>query len=339
MNRVHYPRATRMLNLAVAPDDLISSPNYAAARHFADRVRQAGLPLSKILMPIDWNYALAELCGEMKPAYTNGDGAMGVNNDGKHSVDVTYLAAAEATGRVTIQTLQQVSEIERAADGRWTVHVEQLDTSGTVVAEKIITTTALVMAAGSLNTTRLLMRAGATGQIPDLPAALGQGWGTNADRIYVWTDPASNFGTAQGGPVVYGSLNRDDPHGAHTVIQASIPPLSVDPESTMMVGYGVSDGRGEFRYDATTDAARLYWPSDGDSFIQDNRLGPTTRRIAGPAGILTDTNAAFPSTWHPLGGRPWVRYAISRAESSASADSTSSTVPSCRETPPPAISP
>lgn len=26
------------------------------------------------------------------------------------------------------------------------------------------------------------------------------------------------------------------------------------------------------------------------------------RRIAGSGSILTDTNAVFPSTWHPLGG-------------------------------------
>lgn len=63
MDRVHYPRVAHMLGLAVAPDELIASPSYAASRVFADHVRRAGLPLSKIPMPIDWNYALAELRG------------------------------------------------------------------------------------------------------------------------------------------------------------------------------------------------------------------------------------------------------------------------------------
>lgn len=81
------------------------------------------------------------------------------------------------------------------------------------------TTGALVLAAGSLNTTRMLVRARALGTIPDLPDAVGQGWGTNADRIYVWTNPAGNFGPTQGGPVVYGSKNWADPHGAHTLIR------------------------------------------------------------------------------------------------------------------------
>ncbi|MEU6587355.1 GMC oxidoreductase [Nocardia sp. NPDC046763] len=302
LNSVYYPRVARMLGLAVAPDELINTPNYTAARVFADHVRRAGLPLSKIPMPIDWNFALAELRGEMAPSYTNGDGAMGVNNGGKHSVDVTYIAAAEATGCVTVETLHEVTDIERAADGRWVVHVNRTDTAGTVLENKILTTNALVMAAGSLNTTRLLVRAGAKGQIPDLPDNLGRGWGTNADRIYVWSAPTGEFGPAQGGPVVYGSLNWDDPDNAHTVSQASIPPLSMDAHSTMMVGYGLSTGRGEFRYDSATDAATLHWPADGDAAIQDDHIGPAVQRIAGPSSALLDTNLAFPSTWHPLGG-------------------------------------
>ncbi len=302
MNRVHYPRVAAILGLAEAPDELVNTENYRVARIFAERVRQAGLPLSKIPMPIDWNFALAELRGEMKASYTNGDGAMGVNNGGKHSVDVTYIAAAEATGNCRVETLHEVTDVERAADGRWIVHVRRLDTTGAVVEHKILSTGALIMAAGSLNTTRLLVRAGAKGLIPDLPDDLGRGWGTNADRIYVWRDPAANFGAAQGGPVVYGSKNWGDPHTAHTVIQASIPPVSFDAGSTMLVGYGVSDSRGAFTYDAARDEAVLRWPADGDRTIQDNHIGPTVARIAGPGATLLDTNTLFPSTWHPLGG-------------------------------------
>ncbi|MGV9408436.1 GMC oxidoreductase [Nocardia sp. NPDC003693] len=302
LNRVHYPRVARMLGLAEAPDELIATENYRVARIFADRVRQAGMPLSKIPMPIDWNYALAELRGEMKPSYTNGDGAMGVNNGGKHSVDVTYIEQAEATGRVRVETLHEVTDIERASDGRWVVHVQRLDTTGAVVENKILTTGALVLAAGSLNTTRLLVRASAKGQITDLPDGLGQGWGTNADRIYLWNDPAANFGAAQGGPVVYGSKNWSDPKSAHTLIQASIPPMGVDAGSTMMVGFGVSADRGHFSYDAARDDAALYWPANGDADIQNNHIGPAAHRIAAPTGTLVDTNLAFNSTWHALGG-------------------------------------
>ncbi|MER2225208.1 MAG: NAD(P)-binding protein, partial [Rhodococcus sp. (in: high G+C Gram-positive bacteria)] len=145
MDRVHYPRVARMLRVETAPDELISSPNYEAARVFARNATRSGLPVSKIPMPIDWNYALAELRGEMKPSYTNGDGALGVNNGGKHSVDVTYIAAAEATGLVEVETLHQVTDVERATDGRWRVYVDRTDISGKVLENKILTTDALVM--------------------------------------------------------------------------------------------------------------------------------------------------------------------------------------------------
>ncbi|MFD6106912.1 GMC oxidoreductase, partial [Nocardia salmonicida] len=36
--------------------------------------------------------------------------------------------------------------------------------------------------------------------------------------------------------------------------------------------------------------------------IQDGHIDPAVRRIAGPDAQLIDTNAIFPSTWHPLGG-------------------------------------
>lgn len=302
MDRVHYPRVARMLGLATAPDELIDTPNYLAARVFAQNATREGFAVSKIPMPIDWNYALAELRGEMAPAYTNGAGALGVNNGGKHSVDVTYIAAAEATGLVTVETLHEVRDVERAPDGRWTVYVDRTDPSGAVLENKILTTNALVMAAGSANTTKLLLRASAAGRIPDMPDGLGKGWGTNADRIYVWTDPVNGFGPAQGGPVVYGSLQWDDPNAAYTVIQASFPPLGVDGRSTIMVGYGVSSGRGEFVYDAARDDAVLRWPHEGDAGIQLSKIGPAVARIAGPNTLLTDTNAIVPTTWHPLGG-------------------------------------
>lgn len=302
MNRVHYRRVASMLHLATAPNALINSPNYRAARCFARQVRQAGLPLSKIPMPIDWNFALAELRGEMRPSYTTGEGAMGVNNGGKFSVDVTYIKAAEATGKAAVWTQHNVTEVYRTPRGQWELHVDRLDDTGRVLQKKILTTRSLIMSAGSVNTTKVLVRAGALGHIGELPDELGQGWGTNADRIYNWTDPEADFGPVQGGPVVYGSLNWSDPASAFTVIQASMPPTPASSRSTMLVGYGVSASRGRFTYDASRDEASLHWPATGDSVIQNRYIGPAVRRIVGPRSTLVDTNRTVNSTWHSLGG-------------------------------------
>jgi cholesterol oxidase len=132
MDRVYYPRVARMLRIRTAPDELVGSESYRPSRIFARNAERAGYAVSKIPMPIDWTYALRELKGEMKPSYTNGDCSLGVNNGGKHSVDVTYIARAEATGRVTVATRHNVTDVAMAKDGRWQVSVDRIGTDGTV---------------------------------------------------------------------------------------------------------------------------------------------------------------------------------------------------------------
>jgi cholesterol oxidase len=303
MARIHYPAVARMLGAATAPDALINSPNYGAARVFADRARRAGYQPEKIPMPIDWNYALAELRGEMKPSYTNGDCALGVNNGGKNSVDVTYLQQAERTGKVSLATHHNVTSVARARDGRWQVHVDRTDDTGRVLEQKVLTTRALIMAAGSLGTSRMLVRARATGAIPDLPDGIGTQWGTNGDRIYAWTGLDEDFGADQGGPVVLGTKQWQDPTSANTVIQASLPPMGPNTRTTMLVGFGVSPDRGHFTYHSGTDSVSLHWPENGDT-ASHRGIHRRVTAISRGLGGLTDTNTLVNSTWHPLGGAP-----------------------------------
>lgn len=304
MDRIYYRRVAEMLQLETAPDELIASDPYKAPRVFKRRAEAAGYEVEKIPMPIDWDYALAELRGEMKASYTNSMGSLGVNNGGKHTVDVTYIDSAVATGNATVRTLHDVRSVERTADGRWLVNVDRTDESGEVIEHIEMVTDALIMAAGSLNTSRLLVEAKGRGTIPNLPDGVGTGWGTNGDRIYVWTDLVDDFGPVQGGPVVYGSKEWDDPTLANTVIQASLPPVPlVSRMATMLVGYGVSEGRGSFRYDRLADTARLHWPFGADQTVH-NRIAERVSRVAGLSGPVLDTYALVPSTWHPLGGAP-----------------------------------
>ncbi|MDO9355312.1 MAG: GMC oxidoreductase [Solirubrobacteraceae bacterium] len=302
MSREHYPRVARMLKVAGAPDELIASVPYKAPRIFKRNAERAGYGVEKIPMPIDWNFALAELRGEMKASYTNSAGSLGVNNGGKQTVDVTYLQQAELTGRVTVAPLHHVTGISRNPAGKWVIAVDHTDVNGRLIEQKLITAKSLIMAAGSLNTTKLLMTAAGRGDITDLPDELGQGWGTNADRIYVWENFADDFGPKQGGPVVYGSKEWGDPALANTVIQASLPELGpLTHHSTMLVGFGVSEARGKFIYDAKKDQALLRWPKDGDKAVH-AQIARRVKKIAGPWSALIDTNTIMPSTWHPLGG-------------------------------------
>ncbi|MGC4062431.1 MAG: GMC oxidoreductase [Aquabacterium sp.] len=325
MDAVYYPRVAQMLQAQTAPDELINSPTYLAARTFAMNVQAAGYDLSKIPMPIDWSFALAELRGEMAPSYTNGDCALGVNNGGKHSVDVTYLSQALATGNVTVEAQHNVTRVARAANGAWTVYVDRTDESGTVLERKVITTKTLIMSAGTVNTSKLLVRAAAKGDIPGMPAGLGEGYGTNGDQIYVWNNKTQELGAPQGGPVIYGSKEWHAPgQPANTVIQASLPPFFKnssssamaallpgaasamtstvwDLHSTMLVGFGMSNGRGKFVYNALTDKVELKWPSNGDAAVA-KRIKERLTVIAGAGNKLINTNDIANTTWHSLGG-------------------------------------
>ena len=303
MDRRYYRRVARMLKVETAPDELINSPNYRASRAFAEHTERAGYSVEKIPMPIDWDFALRELNGEMKPSYTNGDCALGVNNGGKHSVDVTYIQQAMETGLVEVRALHNVTEVARTPEGQWQIEVDVTDESGTLQQQKILTSKALIMAAGSVNTTKMLLRAKHQGRIPNLSDDLGKGWGTNGDRIFTWTsNPLSNsFGPVQGGPVIYGSKEWDNPNLANTVIQASLPPTGVDARTTMLVGFGVSDARGRWVYDPLTNDSTLVWPREADWKIH-QRITQRLWEIAGPLSVLGDTHAVAPMTWHPLGG-------------------------------------
>ncbi|KAJ1684233.1 hypothetical protein LUZ63_020526 [Rhynchospora breviuscula] len=303
----HYRTVADTIGIATAPDRIAEAPTYEAPRVFKRRAEAAGFEVERIPMPINWSFAEAELDGRVKPSYTNGDCAFGVNNGGKHSLDVTYLRRAERTGRLEKRLLHRVDGVARTRSGEWEVTAVRTDERGTPQETVVITTPALVMAAGSGNTSKMLVRARALGMIPDLPDATGTDWGTNADRIYVWTSLSERLPSPQGGPVVFGSKDWADPARANTVIQASIPPivlagLGVDPNSTILVGYGVSEERGRWAYDALADRATLRWRHEGDRVIQTEKIGPRVRAVAGAASVLLDTNAVVPSTWHPMGG-------------------------------------
>ena len=105
------------------------------------------------------------------------------------------------TGLVDLRVLPTMTQVARGAGGKWQVYVNVTDESGTLLEKKILPPMRLSLAAGSVNTTKLLLRAKGKGTIQGLPAALGSGWGTNADRIVTWSRPLSGFGGAvQGGP-------------------------------------------------------------------------------------------------------------------------------------------
>ena len=298
----HYRRVARTLRLATIPDDVLGHERYRSSRQFLDRAGAEGFETFRVPMPIDWDYARRELTGELKPSYTTGDVIYGVNNGGKFSVDVTYLAQAEATGRVRVEPLHRVNDIERAADGTWITHVDRIHTDGTVLERKRIVSDALFLGGGSAGTTRLLMKAHGKGLIPDLPDAVGTGWGNNGDRVFSVTTPMLSPGAFQGGPACVGMRDHTDPAGALMIVTGPVP-FPADLGTTSVIGLGVVRGLGRWHYDPARDDAVLNWDQAYDRDLT-RAIETRIRRIAGPAAVMIDVNAVDVNTFHPLGGAP-----------------------------------
>ncbi|MCI3273645.1 GMC oxidoreductase [Streptomyces cylindrosporus] len=303
LDKVSYPTVSRMLGISPIPDDLLASDPYKSSRLFRDVLPKVGLTPFKVPLPIGWEYARGELTGRYEPTYTTSDVAFGVNNGGKHSIDVTYLARAESTGLVEVAPLHVVRDLALDANKKWVLSVDRIDTGGAVQEKISVTADAVFLNAGSPGTTRLLVKSRAKGLVPDLPDAVGSKWGNNGDRIWAWLNPNGDAGTQQGGPACIGATDSGSPI-PYTIVHAGSPAPVSGATLMTVVGYGIVDGAGTWAYDADKDDAVLTWPSTADAALQALITARMESIAAAGGGLMLDTNATAPSTWHSLGGVP-----------------------------------
>ncbi|MFI9761278.1 GMC oxidoreductase [Streptomyces sp. NPDC051963] len=304
LNRWAYPTVARMLGISTIPYDILASDAYKSSRLFQEVAPKAGLTPFKVPLPVDWSYVRGELTGQYEPTYTTSDIAFGVNNGGKHSIDVTYLAQAESTGLVEVAPLHVVRDLAMDANKRWVLSVDRIDTTGTVQEQIRITADAVFLNAGSPGTTRLLVKSRAKNLIPDLPDAIGTQWGNNGDRIWAWINPtAGDAGTTQGGPACVGGTDTTSSIPL-TVIHAGSPIQQTGVTALTVVGFGIVEGAGTWAYDADTDDAVLTWPAEAEAELQAQIATRMQAIAAAGGGMMIDTNAQAPSTWHALGGVP-----------------------------------
>lgn len=89
----------------------------------------------------------------------------------KNTVDLTYLAQAQALG-AEVHPLTEVIDVE-AARGGFRLHFRRYDPDGRTVERGVIRAGVVVLAAGTFGTTQLLLRSRARGLITGLSNALG----------------------------------------------------------------------------------------------------------------------------------------------------------------------
>jgi cholesterol oxidase len=229
------------------------------------------------------------------------------NNFGRiGSVDETYIAAALATGKVTLRPLTEVTGIRRERSGEYVVSTREIDRFGKELGRSEIGCEQLHINAGVLGTTQILLRARETGSLPNLNDEVGRGYGNNGDIMVAHAlQPSDPAGTQQS---LMGLINldgRDDPDNPVYASMFSIPL----PVETFALGYYVmvrTGDRAEIGYDRGTDAIDIRWPEDYSNRLRD-RARLVFDRVTQANHVdyrddLFQGKIFAPNTVHPMGG-------------------------------------
>ncbi|RJL34081.1 GMC oxidoreductase [Bailinhaonella thermotolerans] len=306
MYSVYYPRANAGLGVgAVDPAWFESTPWYQYARVGRKHAQRSGFPFVFVSDVYDWDYMEAEAAGTVPKSALAGEILYG-NNHGKRSLQRTYLARAAATGRVAVTPLHKVTSVAPASGGGYTVLMEQLDTTGAVVATKALTADRVFFAAGSVGTSKLLVKLKATGALPRLNDEVGRGWGDNGNVMcgranHMW-DPT---GTRQS-TIPCAGIDNWAAGGAFAEVAPL--PTGIETYASFYLSITANPHRARFTWNAAAGRVDLDWqtawkqPSITMARSIFDKINSTEGTI-----YRTDLFGAYKIwgdhlTYHPLGG-------------------------------------
>ena len=300
-------RATSTLGISYRDMEWFEqTPCFQYARVGRKYAEKAGYKVDYNGSSYSFDYLKREAAGEVPRSSLAFEQQYGNNYGRTGSVDQTYIPAALNTGKVTLQPLTEVTDIERDRRGRWLIRTSEIDRLGKQVATGEITCDRLFLTAGVLGTVKLLLRAKQTGGLPDLSGEIGQGYGNNGDVMVGHTladdDPA---GTEQS---LMGMINLDGRDDSENPVYASIfsIPLAVE---THALGYYVmvrTGDRAAITYDGASDSIAIDWPQQ----FTDNQVDRAKRVFDKVTQVnevayrddLFKGKVFAPHTVHPMGG-------------------------------------
>ncbi|MQY08420.1 GMC oxidoreductase [Actinomadura macrotermitis] len=308
MYGTYFPRANAALGVnAIDPAWFESTEWYKFARVGRQTANDSGFATTFVPNVYDFAYMKQEAAGQVRKSALAQEVIYG-NNAGKRSLDKTYLAAAAATGRLSISPLHTVTAVAPAAGGGYTVEMTQIDTAGAVVARKTVTADRVFFAAGSVGTSKLLVAMKATGRLPDLGDEVGAGWGNNGNVMvgranHMW-DPTG------GNQSCIPALGIDDWADAAGPVFAEIAPFPAGTELWISLYLAITKNpnRARFVFDAGTGKVGLNWQAGWTqpSIDAAKRVFDAINKKEGTI-YRTDLFGVY-KTWgddfvyHPLGG-------------------------------------
>ncbi|MFG2130425.1 GMC oxidoreductase [Streptomyces sp. NPDC048751] len=307
MYNTYFPRARSMLGVnTVDPAWFESTEWYRFARVSRKHAEKAGLKTTFVPNVYDFGYMQREAAGTATKSALAGEVIYG-NNQGKRSLDKTYLASALGTGNVTIHTLERVRGISRAADGTYVLTADRIDVTGKVVETRQYGCTYLFLGGGSVGTSELLVRARETGTLPALDASVGAGWGTNGNVMlgranHLWDTVGANQSTM---PV----MGIDDWANTANPVFAEIAPLPMGLEHWVSLYLAITKNPERASFSYTNGSLALGWSAAQSAvsvamakklFDRINAANSTIYRY----DLFGSSNKVFADdfTYHPLGG-------------------------------------
>jgi len=303
----YIERAKQMLRISYRDMGWFEqTPWYQYARVGRKYAAAAGYPVDYNGSSYSFDYMKKEAAGEVPRSACALEQQYGNNYGRFGSVDQTYIAAALATGKVTLKPLTEVTAIRREHSGEYVVSTREIDRWGKELGRSEIGCDELHLSAGVLGTTAILLRARDTGALSDLSEEVGRGYGNNGDCMVAHmlknTDPA---GTQQS---LMGMINLDGRNDPVNPVYASIFSVPL-PVETYAMGYYVmvkTGDRADIVYDKASDGINIRWP-DGFTDHLFARAHIVFDKVTAANGVeyrddLFEGKAFAPNTVHPMGG-------------------------------------
>ena len=253
----YYPRANSELGVGlVDPAWFDTTACYQYARLGRKQAQRSGFPFVFVPDVYDWDYMKQEAAGTVPKSALAGEILFG-NNYGKKSLQKTYLPRIQATGKATISPLHRVSTVAPAVGGGYAVVIEQLNTTGDVIATKTVTADKVFFAAGSVGTTKLLVKLKATGALPSLSGEVGGNWGDNGNVMVgranqIW-DPTGSLQAS----IPCGGIDNWAAGGAFAEVAPL--PTGIETWASFYLSITKNPNRARFSWNAATGKVDLNW--------------------------------------------------------------------------------
>jgi cholesterol oxidase len=282
----YYPRVRHVIGASPVPEKLLHRPEYAGARTWIGLGKRAGLPTKLLDLAIDWEIVAGELDGSRPRSVINGEFWYGNNSGAKLSLDRNYLARAEATGRLEVETQTEVVAIEEGPEHRYLVTANVLGDDGVVLATRRYAVKSLFLAAGANGTSEMLVRAKARGWLPRLNDEVGRHWGNNGDFFSAISGLHQRFAPNLGGTATVAI--EDLENEVAPVVVECFADWQTEGENGLIssVGVGAPPPKGAFSYDAATDRVVLNWPADDPEIAKIARAAAATYQKVASGGEI-----------------------------------------------------